>query len=309
MTQSQSEIGQKPNKHLGRVLYLLITLMGVILYLLIAHVLPPWSHLSPLSLNLAAGFILTGLIFFLVNQFGFNLDEKRQTGLEMTTHRLSQAVDGIERLKLVEESDLFRYKKEIRFIEEEEWYDYVEKATDHISLMSPSLHNWFTDAPRFQDLLVKQAINGTTIRFIIMGSENPVCSEIASLRRNRAEVDFYEPATLEVNQNKICRLIRDVNKEIQRQSKGEPNYLELRKVVCTPIFVKTEFFGEVLHWSFFGYDLDGKVAPSFWSRKKVDDGKSLGLYQILKNEFDLIWKSEKISQQIDVSPTSGPVDD
>ena len=292
-------------KYLGKAVHLFIVALGVILFILVTYVdALKGPYASPLLLNLSAGLMLTGLIFLLVSQFGFNLDVQRQRGLAAITNQLSQTLDTIERLKVLEDCDLIRYRHQIKFTPPQEWYEHIEKAERDISLMSPSLRSWFEDRNFMRQLLARKAIHGTKIRFIIMAGENKIGTAIASLTGTRADVDFYTEEALKKNEDEIRKLITEVNEEIQKISKGEcKNYVELRKVLSTPIFVKTEFFDEILHWSFFGYNLDGKLAPSFWC-KKVDHGTSPGLYQILRAEFDTIWRESTISVEIDVAPRS-----
>jgi hypothetical protein len=338
MTESNGESDKHPNwfQRYGYLVYILIFAIAIGLFLT-ALFSQGRIHplLTDLFVHLSAGMAVTALLFLIVNKIlGFDLEGERQRKLDVTATRLGEAADKAaviaslpqlveklqeaaqqstetaDKLKVFAESDLTRYCDQIQNIPNPEWYNLIEKANGDISLMSPSLSNWFTDRNRMKDLLLRKAISGTKIRFIIMGQENDVGLGIASLTGTRAHVGFYKPAALKENEELISAQLSEVNRKIQEESKGAcTNYVELRKVLSTPIFVKTEFFGEVLHWSFFGYNLDGKVAPSFWCReKRVDDGKGLGLYQILRAEFETIWKENSVSEQIDVTPQSGEAD-
>jgi hypothetical protein len=213
-----------------------------------------------------------------------------------------QLAEYKERLKKFDDLDLTRYFNQIIMVPPAEWYEYIENASDHISLMSPSLYTWFRDPGRMRNILIAQALSGTKIRFIIMGPENDVATEIASLPRKTGDVGFYRKDRLEDNEKLISNQLRQVNNEIKKRSDTE-NYVELKKVLHTPIFVKTEFFGDVLHWSFFGYRIDGQLAPSFWcEERKTGDNKDRGIYQVLKDEFETIWENATLSEQINVLP-------
>jgi len=214
----------------------------------------------------------------------------------------AQLAEWAAKLKMFDDLDLTRYFDQIIMVPPTEWYEYIDKARDHISLMSPSLHTWFRDPDRMRNILLAQAVRGTKIRFLIMGPENDSATEIASLPRKTGDVGFYRKDRLEENEKLISNQLRQVNEEIKKRSDSE-NYVELRKVLHTPIFVKTEFFGGVLHWSFFGYRIDGQLAPSFWCEERKDgDKRDRGIYQVLIEEFETIWEHDTLSEMIDVLP-------
>src|SRR6267378_471507 len=191
-------------KRLGRSVYLFIIALAVIVYFSDKVFVPlTATHLSSLLLNLSAGLILAAVIFFLVNQLGFDLDSERQSNLDAITERLRKAVEKIQlleplpqvveglsaaterlsetadKLRVLEDCDLYRYYDQIASIGNDEWYECIRKANGPISLMAPSLSSWFRDRTKMKGLLVKKALENTKIRLIIMGQENDVATGIA----------------------------------------------------------------------------------------------------------------------------------
>jgi hypothetical protein len=335
MTQRDHENDQSATwlQRLGNAVYLFMAALAVILFLvryLIRDETNPVDPWGDFLLNLSAGLMLVALVFFVVKALGFDLEGQRYRNLETLVRRLIEKMEKADQTelalpmisefketareltetisggRLVEQSGLFGYYDQIVNVPAQEWYEQIENATGDISLMSPSLAKWFINRNRMRGLLVSKAINGTKIRFLIMGHENTVGLGIASLgMHTKANVDFYSQDSLKANEDLLTALLSDVNRMIMEDSKGTcTNFVELKKVMATPIFVKAEFFGDNLHWSFFGYNLDGNIAPSFWCRKKNGDGgKSQRLYKVIRDEFETMWGNDSISSQIDVLPT------
>jgi len=294
---------------LGRAIYLLAIALGILSYFTVK--LLPYSaiNLIALLLNLSAGLILTGLIFFLLRWLSFDLDERRQSNLQEATDRLDHAIQNINRLKILEESDLIRYCNRVTDTTPDKWYEYLRASNGPIWLMAPSLKAWFkNDEDEMTRILVDKASQGTEIRFMIMGAENDVGEQIAELATSGSpNIGFYDRAALQQNEFLMRQRLEEVNKQIkEKSSQTTPYYVQLKKVTGSPMFIKAEFFGDILHWSFFGYNLDGQMAPSFWCQERKLEAGQRRLYQIIKKEFLTIWGDDSISREIDIKPKDVP---
>lgn len=309
---SEEDVKEIWFRRFGNAVYYLMGSVSLILFtvaiIIEAFVAEVWWKWWPVTrdalVHVSAGLAVAVILFFLVDKvLGFNLLGERLATLDTISSSLSDAVEKLSKANALAKLDLFKYWPRINMVTED-WYDQIENSNGDISLMSPSLDNWFTQPDRMKGLLSRKAIEGKTIRLIIMAHENDVALGISKLPETQAQVNFYDPTALRANEERMTARISAINKKICEDSGGKcRNYVELKKVVGTPIFVKTEFFGDILHWSFFGYNLDGKVAPSFWCRERVVDGeKNPGLYQVLKREFETIWVNDSISKGINVNP-------
>ena len=293
---------------LGTAVYVIIALSGLLVYGVV-KLLVPYSatNVIALLLNLSAGLILAAFIFFVLDRLGFNRDERRQNKLDEAISRLEGAIGNINRLKILEESDLIRYCNRITDTTPDKWYEYLRGSNGPIWLMGPSLKAWFrNDEKLMTDILVRKASEGTEIKFIIMGAENTVGEEIAELAQPGAvaNIGFYDRSALRSNELLMKQRLLEVNKQVkEKSSQTAPSYVQLRKVTGSPMFIKAEFFGDILHWSFFGYNLDGQMAPSFWCQERKLEAGQKRLYQIIKNEFETIWG---VSEGIDITPNDQP---
>ena len=226
-------------------------------------------------------------------------------GGDPISKQINKLEETVDTAGVIKETGLFRFRKTILIDSDgtdDFWYRHIKNANGDILLMSPKLGAWFSTNPRkMQECLLEQAINykDRKIHFVIMGSENTTCSKLVEdnfTTRIDANIDFYRN-DLRTNEEYITGRLLQVNTAIKNElikRKIDPidygdYFIKAKKVVGVPIFLKVEAFGDILHWSFFGYNFSGAVAPSFW----IDKKRSEELHDKLINEFTSIWNANK----------------